>query len=138
MQAYKVDASAAGGALDVLGNFNIDTSATADTSYRRMLPGLTLRARPRRLRRGKRTAVRFTVRDAGDAVKGATVKAAGKVGHDGPNGRVTLTINARRPVAARATHRATRARQSGSGARLSCCRGASSLDVMVQRHGHLL
>ena len=47
LQAYKVDASAAGGALDVLGNFNIDTSATAVTSYRRLLPGLTLQASAR-------------------------------------------------------------------------------------------
>ena len=38
LQAYKVDASAAGDALDVLGNFNIDASATAVTSYRRLLP----------------------------------------------------------------------------------------------------
>ena len=37
-QAYKVDASAAGGALDVLGNFNIDTTPTAVTSYRRVFP----------------------------------------------------------------------------------------------------
>ena len=43
-QAYKLDASAAGGALDVLGNFNIGTTTSAVTSYRRILPGLTLGA----------------------------------------------------------------------------------------------
>jgi hypothetical protein len=42
-QAYKLDASAAGGAVDALGNFNIGTTSTAVTSYRRILPGLTLR-----------------------------------------------------------------------------------------------
>ena len=52
MQAYKLDASAAGGALDVLGNFNIGTASTAVTSYRRILPGLTLEARPQRVRKG--------------------------------------------------------------------------------------
>ena len=70
-QAYKLDASAAGGALDVLGNFNIGTTTTAVTSYRRILPGLTLRARPAQAAAGaSRTDVRFTVLDAGDARQG--------------------------------------------------------------------
>ena len=38
---------------------------------RRILPGLTLKARPGRVRKGEDTDVRFTVLDAGDAVKGA-------------------------------------------------------------------
>jgi hypothetical protein len=104
LQAYKVDASPAGGALDVLGNFNIDTSATAVTSYRRLLPGLTLKAKPARLRKGKKTEVRFTVRDAGAAVKGAKVKAGGKSGTTNGKGRVTLTIRSRKAVNAKATH----------------------------------
>ena len=55
-QAYKLDASAAGGALDVLGNFNIgDHARRAVTSYRRILPGLTLRGQPGRVRRGEPT-----------------------------------------------------------------------------------
>ena len=103
LQAYKVDASAAGGALDVLGNFNIDTSATAVTSYRRLLPGLTLRATPGKLRKGKETAVRFTVLDAGDAVKGAKVKAAGASGTSNAKGSVTLTIKPGKTVKASAT-----------------------------------
>ena len=103
LQAYKVDASAAGGALDVLGNFNIDTSATAVTSYRRLLPGLMLAATPGRLRRGKETDVRFTVRDAGDAVKGAKVRAGGRSGTTNARGRVTLTLKSRRALKAKAT-----------------------------------
>jgi hypothetical protein len=102
-QAYKLDASAAGGALDVLGNFNIGTTTTAVTSYRRILPGLTLSASPGRVRRGERTVVRFTVRDAGDPVRGATVRADGKSGTTDRRGRVTLSVTARRPVTARAT-----------------------------------
>jgi hypothetical protein len=103
-QAYKLDASAVGGALDVLGNFNIGTTSTAVTSYRRILPGLTLGARPRKVRRGEPTEVRFTVLDAGAPVKGARVRVAGESGTTAVNGRVTLTLTSRRAVTARATH----------------------------------
>jgi hypothetical protein len=102
-QAYKLDASAAGGALDVLGNFNIGNTSTGVTSYRRILPGLTLGARPRRLRRGERTDVRFTVIDAGAPVRGARVRVAGRSGTTDATGRVTLSLSSRRPVTARAT-----------------------------------
>jgi hypothetical protein len=103
-QAYKLDASAVGGALDVLGNFNIGTASTAVTSYRRILPGLTLKARPQRVPRGERTEVRFTVLDAGAAVKGAKVKVSGESATTDRSGRVTLSLTTRRPVIARATH----------------------------------
>jgi hypothetical protein len=104
MQAYKLDASAAGGALDVLGNFNIGTTTTAVTSYRRILPGLTLKARPRRVRRGEPTAVRFTALDAGAPVRGAKVTAGGKAGTTDGRGRVTLSLRSRKPVTAKARH----------------------------------
>ena len=104
MQAYKLDGSAAGGALDVLGNFNIGTTSTAVTSHRRILPGLTLRASPGRLRRGAPTVVRFTVLDAGAPVRGARVRAGGKSGTTDRRGRVTLSLKSRRPVRAKATH----------------------------------
>ena len=102
-QAYNLGANAIGGALDVLASFNIGTTTTAVTSYRRILPGLTLKASPRRVRRGKRTDVRFTVRDAGDAVKGAKVKVAGKSGTTDRRGRVTLALDSRKAVTAKAT-----------------------------------
>jgi hypothetical protein len=102
LQAYKLDANAIGGALDVLGNFNIDTTSTAVTSYRRILPGLTLQASPGRVRRGMATDVRFTVLDAGDAVKGARVTAGGKSGTTDAKGRVTLTLKARKALTAKA------------------------------------
>ena len=101
-QAYKVDASAAGGALDVLGNFNIGDTTTAVTSYRRLLAGLTLQVKPGRLRRGQRTDVRFTVRDAGAAVKGAKVRAGGRSGTTNARGRVTLTLKSTRALNATA------------------------------------
>ena len=103
-QAFKLDASAAGGALDVLGNFNIGTTTTAVTSHRRILPGLTLGARPHKVRRGERTDVRFTVLDAGAPVRGAKVKAGGRSGTTAGDGRVTLSLTTRKPVTARATH----------------------------------
>ena len=104
MQAYKLDGSVAvGGALDVLGNFNIGTTSTAVTSHRRILPGLTLQARPSRVRRGEPTEVRFTVLDAGDPVQGARVTADGQSGRTNGQGRVTLSINSRRAVTAMAT-----------------------------------
>jgi hypothetical protein len=102
-QAYKLDASAAGGVLDVLGNFNIGNSTTAVTSYRRIRPGLTLKARPGRLRRGQSTEVRFTVLDAGEPVKGAKVSAKGKSGRTDRRGHVTLSLTSRKPVKARAS-----------------------------------
>ena len=103
MQAYKLDANVAGNALDVLANFNIGTTSDAATSYRRLKPGLTLRASPGRLRRGNQTEVRFTVRDAGDPVRGARVKAGGRSGTTNSKGRVTLTLRSRRAVEAQAT-----------------------------------
>jgi hypothetical protein len=102
MQAYKLDASAVGGALDILGNFNISTTTTAVTSYRRILPGLTLQARPGSVRSGERTDVRFTVLDAGAGVRGAKVTAAGESGTTDRQGRVTLSLKSRTPVTARA------------------------------------
>jgi hypothetical protein len=104
-QAYKLDANAAGKALDVLANFNIDTTSDAVTSYRRLRPGLTLKATPNRLRKGERTAVRFTVLDAGDAVRGARVKVARRSGTTDGRGRVTLSLKSRRALEARATRR---------------------------------
>ena len=103
VQAYKVDASAAGGALDVLGNFNIGDTTTAVTSYRRLRPGLTLKAKPGKLRKGEKTDVRFTVRDAGAAVKGAKVRAGGRSGTTNAKGRVTLTIESAKALKAKAT-----------------------------------
>ena len=52
-QAYKLDASARGNALDVLANFNIGTTSDAVTSYRRLEPGLTLRGQPGQAAQGR-------------------------------------------------------------------------------------
>jgi hypothetical protein len=103
-QAYKLDASAVGGALDVLGEFNVGTTTKALTSYRRILPGLTLKARPGRVRRGEPTQIRFTVLDAGDAVKDATVRVGGLSATTDLDGHATLSLRPRRSLTATATH----------------------------------
>lgn len=103
MQAHRLDADAFGNALDVLANFNIGISSKAVTSYRRLLPGLTLRVSPGRLRGGEPTEVRFTVLDAGEAVKAARVEVGGRSGITDSQGRVTLTVKSRRAVKAEAT-----------------------------------
>jgi hypothetical protein len=103
LQAYKLDANAAGNALDVLASFNIGSTTDAVTSYRRLRPGLTLQASPARLRRGRQTDVRFTVRDAGAPVRGARVTVAGRSGATDSRGRVTITLQSKKAVRARAT-----------------------------------
>jgi hypothetical protein len=102
--AYRLDASAApGGGVDLLGNFNDGVSSMSATYHRRVLPGLALAASPAKLRAGRTTAVRFTVRDAGDPVRGAKVKAGGKSGTTDSKGRVELDLPGK-AVTATATH----------------------------------
>ena len=103
MQAYKLDANVTGNELGVLANFNIGTTSDAVTSYRRLQPGLTLQASPGKLRSGEQTEVRFTVSDAGDAVRGARVKVGGRSGTTDGEGRVTLTLRSSATVTAEAT-----------------------------------
>jgi hypothetical protein len=83
---YSLDASATSNALDILALFGTGTEAGGATYAARIKPGLTLRARKRSGR------VTFTVTDAGDPVRGATVRAAGRSGRTDRRGRVTLTF----------------------------------------------
>jgi hypothetical protein len=103
ISAYDVDASASGrSALDVLGSFALNSGKPLATYTRRILPGLTLRndGRPRR---GQDTKITFTVRDAGDAVQGATVKAGGDSGRTGAKGAVTLKVHSGRHLTVHAS-----------------------------------
>jgi hypothetical protein len=83
---YSLDASATSSALDILALFGTGTESGGATYAKRIKPGLTLRARKRSGR------VTFTVTDAGDPVRGATVRAAGRSGRTNRRGRVTLRI----------------------------------------------
>jgi hypothetical protein len=102
LQAYRLDASAIGGKLDVLGVFNLGTSSDAATFHRRLRPGLTLTADRRRLPSGRSSTVTFTVLDAGDPVDDARVKAGGASGRTDRRGRVKLRLPGR-AVRVRAT-----------------------------------
>jgi hypothetical protein len=108
--AYRLGASPTGAALDVLANFNIGTEPRSATYHRRILPGLTLRASPRRLRRGRTQDVRFVASDAGDPVRGVRVKAGGASGLTAPDGSVTLRL-AGRAITVRAGKRGYTAAQ---------------------------
>jgi hypothetical protein len=101
--AYHVDASAIGSSLDVLTSFVLGTGSPLATYHRRVRPGLTLKAKPGAVRRGKDVTVRFRVLDAGDPVKGAKVRAGGDSGKTNGKGRVTLTVHAGKKAKARAT-----------------------------------
>jgi hypothetical protein len=92
--AYHVDASAIGSSLDVLTSFVLGSGSPLATYHRRIHPGLTLKAKPGSVRRGRDTKVRFTVLDAGDPVRGAKVKAGGDSGKTSGSGKVTLTVHA--------------------------------------------
>ena len=74
------------------------TSARPPTPRRSIAasqPGPSLSADPARLRRGRATEVRFTVRDAGDPVRGARVRAGGRSGTTEGRGRVELDLPGR-------------------------------------------
>jgi hypothetical protein len=83
---HSVDASATANALDILALFGTGNSSGGATYVKRVHPGLTLRARKRSGR------VTFTVTDAGDPVRGAKVRLAGRSGRTDRRGRVVLAL----------------------------------------------
>lgn len=89
---YRLDANASGNALDLFGSFSIGASSDAATFYRRTLAGLTLEATPAKLHRGRTSSVTFTVLDAGDPVRGASVRAGGRSALTDGKGRATLKL----------------------------------------------
>ncbi|HWE10117.1 MAG TPA: hypothetical protein VG325_12230 [Solirubrobacteraceae bacterium] len=98
---YSLDASAApDGSIDV---FALTDAGHSETFQTHLLPGLTVRATPNRLRPGRATAVTFTVSDAGDPVRGSVVTALGRTAKTAASGRVTMTLRPRRRFTVRAT-----------------------------------
>ena len=84
---YALDASATSSAIDILALFGTGTSSGGATYVKRIRPGLTLKAR--KLRGGR---VTFTVTDAGEPVRRAIVRLAGRGGATDRSGRVTLAF----------------------------------------------
>ncbi len=72
-----LNAEGSRGPLDVLANIKRGKDSDANYWHRRLLPGLSFRAKPKQVRRGKK--VRFRVTDAGAAVGKAKVML--KLGH---------------------------------------------------------
>jgi hypothetical protein len=94
---FSVDASAVSSGLDVMAVFGVNDDSSASTYLTRILPGLTLTAKK------KSGKVTFTVADAGDPVKGATVKAGGKSDKTDAKGRAVLTLKGKPAAQATAT-----------------------------------
>ena len=90
---YSVDASATSSGLDILALFGTGNTSGGATYVKRIRPGLKLEARRRF------AAVTFTVTDAGDPVRGATVRLAGRSGRTNAKGRVTLPFKRARAKA---------------------------------------
>jgi dienelactone hydrolase len=72
-------------------------SAIVNPSIGRRAPRLSIRAKPGRVRSGRRARVTFTVRSAGRRVRGARVKFAGRVRKTGRRGTVRFTVRMRKP-----------------------------------------
>jgi hypothetical protein len=113
LSIYRLDASAApGGGVDVLPLTDAGTDATWQ---RRLLPGLTLSAKPKHPAAGTTTTVKVRVRDAGAPVAGAKVTVAGHAAETDKAGRAALTV----AVGAHAKHLPVTAGKAGyTGARL--------------------
>ena len=82
--------------------FGVNDDSTASTYVTRVLPGPDVDGE------AGRAQVTFTVTDAGDPVKGATVKAGGKSDKTDAKGRAVLTLKGK--PAARPPRRDTRPR----------------------------
>jgi hypothetical protein len=96
-----LDASATGSSLDLLALLGVGTESGGSTYVTRVLPGLTLEAKPSTLGR-KAVSVSLRVTDAGTAVKGAKVKAAGQTDTTDATGRATLKLKNKATVTASA------------------------------------
>jgi hypothetical protein len=75
----------------VLGSFT--TPAGLATWHTQVLPGLTLVTQKAKRLKGGRVSIKVRVLDAGAAVSGASVGAAGKKVKTGADGRATFTIS---------------------------------------------
>jgi hypothetical protein len=83
---YGVNIEGSGGRGDVI--FNNGSAIL----HQQVLYGLSVKAKPGKIKAGKKTQVTFTVSDAGAAVKGAKVKAKGLSCTTNNKGKCTLTF----------------------------------------------
>jgi hypothetical protein len=85
---------AAHGRLDLVANFDPDSSGGPRLVHTQVLPGLTLAASPHKWDNASSKAVTFTVTDAGGPVRGAKVKVGTHSATTDAKGRATLTFPA--------------------------------------------
>jgi hypothetical protein len=95
--AFKLGGNAQSGALDVVVLFG--GNAQWHTQF---LPGLGITASPAKIKRSKKTAVKFTVTDP-DAVKGAKVSAGGKSATTDAGGHATINLGPTKSKSVKAT-----------------------------------
>ena len=94
---YQISSEASAATLDVVVN-------TGDALWhRKVRAALQLSARPRSWRAGRSQVVRFTVKDAGERIRGAKVKAGGKRCRTNGRGVCSIRLPASRPRQVRAT-----------------------------------
>jgi hypothetical protein len=88
--AFKIDANAQTGTLDIVALYSTGSSALAQW-HTQLLPGLALKASPKKIKGTKATKVNFTVTDP-EPVKGAKVKAGGKSATTDNKGHATISL----------------------------------------------
>jgi hypothetical protein len=111
--AWKLDGNAQSGKLDLLGLFTVNGSV--ETWDAQVLPGLTIKAKARR-----GGILKITVTDAGQAVPGAVVRAAGHRARTNHSGVARLTLGGRRSRSI--TVRASKRGYTASSARIRLAR----------------
>lgn len=89
---YKLDIEGSLGRGDVLLNAQSSSTFAFNIWHTQVLPGLTLTALPTKWSGGSAKTVAFTVRDAGQAVGGATVKVGTKSCTTSPAGGCSITF----------------------------------------------
>ncbi len=81
--------------MQVFATFTLGAAPGVATWTTVAAPGLSLSASPSKLRRGRRTTVRFKVTDAGDPVAGAKVSGGGKSDTTDAAGKASLALTGR-------------------------------------------
>jgi hypothetical protein len=88
-----IQADGSSGRVDILVTDELSTAgAPIDLFHTQILPGLTLKARPKKFSHKAKAKVTFTVTDAGDPLAGVRVSCLGKQGRTAANGQVKLAF----------------------------------------------
>ena len=89
---YDVTGDGSGGPLDVL--VNVDRGGELGYWHQRILPGLSIKAKPKKVNADTGAKVKFKVADAGAPIAGATVKFRGASKTTKANGKAKFKVPA--------------------------------------------